>query len=48
LNSSSAGREEEQKVTTVEQIITDAGYPYETHRVVTGDGYILRLERIPR
>jgi hypothetical protein len=35
-------------VTTVEQIITDAGYPYETHRVVTGDGYILRLERIPR
>lgn len=47
-SASQVAREEEHKVTTVEQIITDAGYPYETHRVVTDDGYILRLERIPR
>ncbi|CAG9462204.1 unnamed protein product [Pedinophyceae sp. YPF-701] len=30
------------------QFILQAGYPYECREVVTEDGYILRLERIPR
>lgn len=33
---------------TCEDVITDLGYPYEAIRVVTDDGYILLLERIPR
>ncbi|KAI5054900.1 hypothetical protein GOP47_0030045 [Adiantum capillus-veneris] len=31
-----------------EDFITDIGYPYESIRVVTDDGYVLLLERIPR
>ncbi|CAI5527681.1 unnamed protein product, partial [Closterium sp. Naga37s-1] len=33
---------------TCEDIIRDAGYPYEAIKVVTEDGYVLTLERIPR
>ncbi|KAI6190172.1 Gastric triacylglycerol lipase [Aphelenchoides bicaudatus] len=33
---------------TVPQIIRFWGYPVETHRVTTADGYILELHRIPR
>lgn len=29
------------------ELIIRAGYPVETHQVVTGDGYILSLHRIP-
>lgn len=34
-------------VRCVKDIIEQAGYPYERHKVVTEDGYILLLERIP-
>ena len=30
-----------------DEMIVDAGYPAETHDIVTDDGYILRLHRIP-
>jgi len=30
-----------------DQMIAEAGYPVETHTVVTPDGYILRIHRIP-
>ncbi|CAI9113626.1 OLC1v1014261C1 [Oldenlandia corymbosa var. corymbosa] len=33
---------------TCEDVITELGYPYESIRVVTADGYVLVLERIPR
>ncbi|GMH01068.1 hypothetical protein Nepgr_002907 [Nepenthes gracilis] len=33
---------------TCQDVITELGYPYEAIRVVTADGYILLLERIPR
>ncbi|KAJ8540501.1 hypothetical protein K7X08_032488 [Anisodus acutangulus] len=33
---------------TCQDVITELGYPYEALRVVTDDGYILLLERIPR
>ncbi|KAL8130261.1 hypothetical protein V2J09_019416 [Rumex salicifolius] len=33
---------------TCQDVITELGYPYEAIRVVTPDGYILLLERIPR
>ncbi|XP_057447089.1 uncharacterized protein LOC130738923 isoform X2 [Lotus japonicus] len=33
---------------TCQDVITDLGYPYEAIRVITADGYILLLERIPR
>lgn len=33
---------------TCEDVITELGYPYEAIRVVTADGYVLLLERIPR
>ncbi|KAL1197333.1 Triacylglycerol lipase 2 [Cardamine amara subsp. amara] len=33
---------------TCQDVITDFGYPYEAIRVVTSDGYVLLLERIPR
>ncbi|KAL2461652.1 alpha/beta-Hydrolases superfamily protein [Abeliophyllum distichum] len=33
---------------TCRDVITELGYPYEAIRVVTADGYILLLERIPR
>ncbi|CAA7402028.1 unnamed protein product [Spirodela intermedia] len=33
---------------TCEDVIREHGYPYESFRVVTSDGYILLLERIPR
>lgn len=33
---------------TCRDVITELGYPYEALRVVTDDGYILLLERIPR
>ncbi|ESW24790.1 hypothetical protein PHAVU_004G160400 [Phaseolus vulgaris] len=33
---------------TCQDVITDLGYPYEAIRVITSDGYILLLERIPR
>ncbi|XP_028060122.1 uncharacterized protein LOC114263723 isoform X1 [Camellia sinensis] len=33
---------------TCQDVITELGYPYEAIRVVTADGYVLTLERIPR
>lgn len=33
---------------TCEDVITELGYPYEAINVVTADGYVLLLERIPR
>ncbi|KAK4752550.1 hypothetical protein SAY87_021348 [Trapa incisa] len=33
---------------TCQDVITELGYPYEAMRVVTDDGYVLLLERIPR
>lgn len=33
---------------TCEDIVTDAGYPFEAIKVTTKDGYVLTLERIPR
>ncbi|WOL11474.1 hypothetical protein Cni_G20237 [Canna indica] len=33
---------------TCQDVITELGYPYESIRVVTSDGYVLLLERIPR
>ncbi|XP_058091374.1 uncharacterized protein LOC131237557 isoform X2 [Magnolia sinica] len=33
---------------TCHDVITELGYPYEAIRVVTSDGYVLLLERIPR
>lgn len=33
---------------TCQDVITELGYPYEAIRVVTNDGYVLLLERIPR
>ncbi|KAE8724982.1 STOMATAL CYTOKINESIS-DEFECTIVE 1 family protein [Hibiscus syriacus] len=33
---------------TCKDIITELGYPYEAIHVITADGYILLLERIPR
>lgn len=33
---------------TCEDVITELGYPYEAIKVVTADGYVLLLERIPR
>ncbi|KAL6973549.1 hypothetical protein U1Q18_027735 [Sarracenia purpurea var. burkii] len=33
---------------TCRDVITELGYPYEAIRVVTTDGYVLLLERIPR
>ncbi|KAI5006864.1 uncharacterized protein LOC123443591 isoform X2 [Hordeum vulgare subsp. vulgare] len=33
---------------TCEDVITELGYPYEAIKVVTSDGYVLLLERIPR
>jgi hypothetical protein len=33
---------------SVPQLISEKGYPIETHDVVTADGYILTMHRIPR
>ncbi|XP_071710881.1 uncharacterized protein [Rutidosis leptorrhynchoides] len=33
---------------TCQDVITELGYPYEAIKVVTTDGYVLLLERIPR
>ncbi|XVE58723.1 hypothetical protein DITRI_Ditri04bG0191800 [Diplodiscus trichospermus] len=33
---------------TCKDLITELGYPYEAIRVITADGYVLLLERIPR
>ncbi|XP_042014928.1 lipase 3-like isoform X1 [Salvia splendens] len=33
---------------TCQDVITELGYPYEAIRVVTADGYVLHLERMPR
>lgn len=33
---------------TCQDVITELGYPYEAIRVITSDGYVLLLERIPR
>ncbi|GLT44160.1 hypothetical protein SLA2020_180740 [Shorea laevis] len=33
---------------TCQDVITEMGYPYEAIRVITSDGYVLHLERIPR
>ncbi|XVE58722.1 hypothetical protein DITRI_Ditri04bG0191700 [Diplodiscus trichospermus] len=33
---------------TCRDVITEFGYPYEAIRVITADGYVLLLERIPR
>lgn len=35
------------KVSTAADIIRQAGYPLEEHEVVSQDGYITRMERIP-
>lgn len=32
---------------TLEEMITSKGFPFEKHEVVTSDGYILQLFRIP-
>ncbi|XP_014291786.1 lipase 3 [Halyomorpha halys] len=37
----------ENSATSVENLIRDQGYPFENHTVVTEDGYILTLHRIP-
>jgi len=36
------------KLTPAGDAILAAGYPLQTHTVVTSDGYILEMERIPR
>ncbi|XP_050297069.1 lipase 3-like isoform X3 [Anthonomus grandis grandis] len=36
-----------EKIYTVEHLVKSNGYPIETHYVTTGDGYILRVHRIP-
>ncbi|GKU95035.1 hypothetical protein SLEP1_g8447 [Rubroshorea leprosula] len=33
---------------TCQDVITEMGYPYEAIHVITSDGYVLHLERIPR
>ncbi len=33
---------------SVQKLITEKGYPAESHDVVTADGYILTMHRIPR
>jgi len=33
---------------TVEDVITANGYPYESFNIVTADGYVMKLERLPR
>lgn len=33
---------------TCQDVITELGYPYEAIRVVTADGYVLLMERMPR
>lgn len=33
---------------STQKIVTSQGYPYESYEVVTDDGYILKLERLPR
>ncbi len=33
---------------TVPRLITEKGFPAESHDVVTADGYILTMHRIPR
>ncbi|CAA0818401.1 alpha/beta-Hydrolases superfamily protein [Striga hermonthica] len=33
---------------TCKDVIAELGYPYEAIRVITSDGYVLHLERIPR
>ena len=35
------------KVSTAADIIRQAGYPLEEHEVVSQDGYITRMERMP-
>ena len=35
-------------VWTAAEVIKAAGYPLEQHTVTTSDGYILRMERLPR
>ncbi len=35
-------------VWTAAEVIKAAGYPLEQHTVTTSDGYVLRMERLPR
>ena len=35
------------EVSTAADIIRNAGYPLEEHEVISADGYIMRMERIP-
>ena len=35
------------KVSTAADIIRQAGYPLEEHEVISQDGYIMRMERMP-
>ena len=32
---------------TLEEMVTSKGYPFEKHEVITSDGYILQIFRIP-
>ena len=32
---------------TIEQLITEKGYPYELHNITTADGFVLHAQRIP-
>ncbi len=36
------------EVATAADIIRQSGYPLEEHEVISADGYIMRMERIPR
>ncbi|WIA23329.1 hypothetical protein OEZ85_000094 [Tetradesmus obliquus] len=38
----------EDELSPAAQMILKAGYPLELHQVTTADGYVLRIERIPR
>ncbi|KAK9810435.1 hypothetical protein WJX72_010667 [[Myrmecia] bisecta] len=37
-----------QQVWTAASVIEQAGYPLEEHTIITKDGYVLKMERIPR
>ncbi|KAK9810060.1 hypothetical protein WJX72_004140 [[Myrmecia] bisecta] len=47
-SSSTGSQEDSQEVVTAGSLIRQAGYPLEEHTIITKDGYILRMERIPR
>ena len=41
-------RESLRTLWTAVEVIKEAGYPVEQHTVTTEDGYVLRMERLPR